>query len=166
MKFRGMGPTLKYEYSEYSQSAYAEVSYYAKSLDAGTVDVYDNNGIPQGYATATEKFSFIYTQLGFKQFFNGDIDEKRFHPYVGGGLAFLYKTIRTSYHSDAGYNLSDDVYKKWLWGFHFNAGVQYNIKPVILELRGNFDIILKPLVDGNSNILTNLRLVALVPLSH
>jgi hypothetical protein len=58
------------------------------------------------------------------------------------------------------------VYRQVKYGFSFNAGVQYNIKPVVLELRGNFDLVVKQLDhDDVSNILTNLRLCITVPIT-
>ncbi|MHA4807018.1 hypothetical protein ACX0G9_02870 [Flavitalea flava] len=164
MKFRGTGPTLKLEHIQDDDRTilYLDVSYFSKSLSDGTADIYNANGVPLGSVPITRKFSYIYSQMGGKVLLGGDADEKKIIPYIGGGVAILYKTIKTSYQST--YDLSDDVTSAWLYGFHCNAGVQYNFGPVILELRGNLDLILKPLVDDVSNVLTNLRLSASIPI--
>jgi hypothetical protein len=46
-----------------------------------------------------------------------------------------------------------------------SAGAQYNFGPAIIELKGNLDIILKPIdtYSNSSNILKNTRLSVLVP---
>jgi len=166
VKFRGFGPSLRYEYIQENQriSAYIDVAYLTKSLDGGTADIYNSSGLPIRSVPTTNKFSYIYSQLGFKALLGAEADDRKVIPYIGGGIAVLYRTVRSSYQTT--YNVSDNVDRSWLYGFHFTAGLQYNFKPVILELRGNLDIILKPLVDDNSNILTNLRLSAIIPISH
>lgn len=138
-KFRGYGPTLEYEFIGYRQrnSGFIDVSYFAKSQ----------------YGT---KYSYIYSQLGAKSIF-GEADEKKIIPYIGYGIAIVY----------ASSEINDQNSSRTIFGFHFNTGVQYNFKPVILELRGNLDIVLKPLVESSSdsNVMTNFRLSALVPIS-
>jgi hypothetical protein len=163
--FRVFGPTLRIEHLPENGRCvpYLDISYFSKSEPEGTTELYNANGMPIGAASVTTKFSYIYNQLGFKCLLGSDPDEKKVVPYIGGGMAFIYARQSTSFLSTV--NAPDNVQGSFLYGFHFNAGIQYNVKAVVLELRGNLDIILKPLVDAESNILTNLRLSVTVPIT-
>lgn len=162
--FRGWGPTLRMEYIDEDKvtSMYLDVSYFQKPLPGGTTQIYDNNGMPVGSATVTDKYSYIYNQIGFKHLLGADADERKFTAYLAAGAAVVFARQTFSYQSSVA--VPDNTHSSVTGGFTFGAGIQYNIKPVILELRGNLDIVLKPLVDDNSNILTNLRLSAMVPI--
>lgn len=139
-KLNGTGATLKFEYIGNSQrtSGYLDVSYYAKTQ----VDT---------------KYSYIYSQLGVKKLLGGDADQKKVLPFIGGGFALVFANSKTSGQNNP----------RTIFGLDFHAGLQYNIKPVILELKGNLDLDFKPLVEnsGVSNIMTNLRFCVLVPIS-
>jgi|GEM_PF-4790667 len=159
MSFHGTGPTFRFEYTkpDYRTSVFVDVSYFEKSLDGGTAQIYDNNGVPIGNAMVTNKYSYIYNTVGFKAKFS----DRKISPYLGGGVAIVFARQKPSY--EPSYSVSGDVQTMVTEGFHFNAGLQYNTGPVLLELQGNLDIVLKTLVDDVSNVMINLRLTALVP---
>jgi hypothetical protein len=163
--FRVFGPTLRIENLPENGRVvpYLDISYFSKSEPEGTTELYNSNGMPIGGASVTTKFSYIYNQLGFKCLLGADPDEKKIIPYVGGGVALIYARQSTSFQST--FDAPGYAHGSFLYGFHFNAGIQYNVKAVVFELRGNLDIILKPLVDAESNILTNLRLSASIPIT-
>jgi hypothetical protein len=150
--FRGYCPTVKYEYIKDNQrsTVYFDLSYFKKQLE---------NEDPKS------TLSYLYSQIGFKQLIAGDADEKKLLPYLGGGLSAAAVNSKFVYRAPSPSN-GNSTENMFVFGFHFNAGMQYNLKPVILELRGNFDLNLKPLVPASSysHILTNLRLSALLPL--
>jgi hypothetical protein len=159
MKFRGYGPTFRFEYTkpDYKVSMFVDVSYFQNSIDGGTTQIYDNNGVPVGMAAVTDKYTFIYNTIGFKTRFS----ERKVSFYLGAGAAIVYAKQTPSFQPS--YNVSGQGQSMWDEGFHFNAGVQYNTGPVMLQLQGNLDIVLKVLVDDVSNVMTNLRLTATVP---
>ncbi len=169
-KFRGTGPTVKYEYitGDQRQSVYADLSFFSKRQQGDSRPVYDASGNLLGSAETEITFSYIYTQLGFKKLFVGDADERKVLPYTGGGIALVFANSATRYESNVS-AFPEEKVKRFIFGFHFNAGLQYNLKAVILELRGNLDIDLKPLVNDGasdvSNVLTNLRLSVLIPIT-
>jgi opacity protein-like surface antigen len=157
--FRVFGPTFKYEHfaDNRSQSYYFDLTYFSKSENGN----YSN---PNDY---TKKNSYIYAQLGFKALLSGDADEKKVIPYIGGGIALSMinqKNIINN-NSAAAVKSSESLFN---YGFHFSAGIQYYLKPAILELRGNLDINLKGLAanfSDASNALTNTRVCVLIPIS-
>jgi len=159
MSFKGSGPTFRFEYTkpDYRTSIFIDVSYFQKSLDGGTARIYDNNGVPVGNATVTNKYSYIYNTVGCKAKFS----YKKFSPYLGGGVAIVFARQKPSFQPS--YNVNGGAQSMVTGGFHFNAGLQYDTGPVLLELQGNLDIVVKTLVDDVSNVMTNLRLTALVP---
>ncbi|TDX02318.1 hypothetical protein [Dinghuibacter silviterrae] len=163
-KFRGFGPTFRCEYIEKNEriSLYLDASYFEKTMSQGTTEVYDRNGVPQGQASVNTRFSYVYNVIGSKILLVTTADEKKINPYVGGGFDFIYAQQRTSYQPS--YDAGSGAHGSMLYGLQLNTGIQYCIQPVIIELRGNLDFVFKPLVDDNSNILTNLRLSAMIPL--
>ena len=78
MRFRGTGPTFRFEYTKphYMASLFIDVSYFEKSTDGGTTQIYDDNGVPVGTASVTYKYSYIYNTLGFKTRFS----DRKFSP--------------------------------------------------------------------------------------
>lgn len=164
--FRVLGPTVKleYVYPEGRRVLYWDASYFTKGIDAGSTSIYNSDGILVATPQTTYKYNYIYNQLGFKALFAGDFDERKLLPFIGGGVAVIFKQTKAIYAASPG--IKSDPYRQTLFGFHFNAGVQYNIKPVVLELKGNFDIVLKPVSkDDVSNIVTNLKLCIYVPIT-
>jgi len=159
MNFRGTGPTLRFEYTkpDYNTSIFVDVSYFEKSVPEGTTQIYDNNGMPISTASVTDKYSYIYNTVGCKVKFS----DRKFSPYLGFGVAVVFARQQLSYQPS--YNVSGGAQSRVTEGFHFNAGLQYDTGPVILQLQGNLDIVLKVLVDDVSNIMTNLRFTILVP---
>ncbi len=167
-KFRGWGPTIKLEHVFDNEivTTYFDLSHFVKNTQGSSVSVYDNAGNNIGSADAQTTHSYLYAQTGLKAVFFGEVSEKKILPYLGGGIALVYANATTSYKSSAA-SLDDDKMKRFIFGFHLSAGLQYYLQPLVLELRGNLDIDLKPLVpDSNvSNILSNTRLTVLLPLS-
>jgi opacity protein-like surface antigen len=167
-KFRGWGPTVKLAHVLDNEVvvAYLDLSRFTKKSNSGSVSLYDDAGNRIGSADTEKEYAYLYAQTGLKVLFFGRADNKKILPYAGGGIALVNAVTTTSYKSTIA-TIDDDKYKKFIFGFHISAGLRYNLQPVLLELRGNFDIDIKPLVDDSdvSNILRNLRLCALIPLS-
>jgi opacity protein-like surface antigen len=165
-KFRGFGPTIKFEYLPAQAALYIDLSRFSKKIDEGSVDLHDNSGNVVGKADAQTTFSYLYSQLGLKVFFAA-AHEKKLLPYACGGTALIFANTTTSYASNV-YTVDDDKMNRFIFGFHLGVGLQYDLKSVMLELRGNLDLDTKPLVnDGSSdvsNVLTNTRLSVLIPL--
>lgn len=162
---RGFGPTAKIEYLNGVMSAYWDASYFSKANDAGYTTIYNYDGIPVGAAKTTQYYQYLYNQIGLKAFLFGDFDDKKLLPYLGGGMAVVVETQRLKFKGDPA--VSDFIYRKIHLGLHFNAGLQYNLNPVMLELRGNFDLIFRPIGgDDVSNVLTNLRLCVMIPVTQ
>jgi hypothetical protein len=159
MKFRGDGPTFRFEYTkpDYKTSLFVDVSYFEKSVPEGTTQIYDNNGVPIGNASVTDKYSYIYNTVGGKFKFS----DRKFSPYLGAGIAVVFARQQPSFQPS--YNVSGSAQSMVTEGFHFDAGLQYDTGPVMLQLQGNLDIVLKVLVDDVSNVMTNLRFTILVP---
>lgn len=139
-KLNGTGPTVKFEYIGYNvrTSGFLDISYFAK--------------------TQTDtKYSYVYTQLGIKQLLGGDADQKKVLPFLGGGVVMVFANSTTSSTSNP----------RTIFGLDFHGGLQYNIKPLILELRGNIDLDFTPLEANSSvsNIMTNFKLSVLLPVS-
>lgn len=167
-EMKGFGPTLKIEYVGYNerQAAYLDFSYYQKNTEGNGVTIYDGNGMPVGYAEETDKHSYKHLQLGFKGGFGKKFNKKGFSFFLGGGIAVSFAKMVAKYTSP-GYNIPDDKINRTIFGFHFNAGGQYNFGPVTLELKANFDLVLKPLVlnSSTSNVISASRLGILIPLT-
>jgi len=117
-----------------------------------------------------EKYTYWHIMLhaGFKAFLNGDADKKAPLIFLGGGFADCISLNRHSaLGTDPQHPLSLD--NKWTdnsFGLGFLAGAQYYLKPVIIELKGNLDFVLKPISEyaGSTNVHTDTRLTILVPL--
>lgn len=165
VKFKGFGPTIKLEYIMSDRtSAYLDASLYNKEEDGGETAITDADGAFIGAAATKAKYSIRHLQLGFKGFFGRDLSEKGFSFFLGGGAAA--SLVKTTYkYTLPGYDVSDSKYNNTIFGFHFNAGVQYNFNPIILELKANFDLMLKPLVTGSSYVISASRLGVLIPLT-
>jgi hypothetical protein len=163
-RFKGIGPTIKIEYRKSGQAMYLDASLYNKEEDAGETDITDENGLLLGEAETKAHYSIKHLQLGFKRSLGHDLVEPGFSFFLGGGIAF--SLIKTTYkYTLPGYNVPDDKYNRSIFGFHFNAGAEYNIKSVIIEFKANFDLLIKPLVSGESYIITGSRLGVLIPLT-
>lgn len=166
-QFKGIGPTLKAEYlmSERT-SAYLDVSLYNKNQDAGeTTTITDADGAFIGEAATRVGYSIRHLQLGFKGVFSKDFSEKGFSFFLGAGAAA--SLVKSTYKFILpGYEIPDSKYHNTLFGFHFNAGVQYNFTPIIVELKANFDLMLKPIVTGDSYVISASRLGILIPLTR
>lgn len=164
--FKGWCPNIKYEYVDdgMRQSVFVDVSYFTHSRLIEGASSFDANGNIIREPDVLAAYKYIYSQIGFKAVFGGDVNEKKFLPFVGGGFALAME--KTAYSNKDDVN-KDNFYteKRFLWGFHMSAGAQYNFGPAIIELKGNLDIILKPIdtYSNSSNILKNTRLSVLVP---
>jgi hypothetical protein len=163
--FRAWGPTLRIEHlpEDGRTVPYLDISYFSHTYSEGSTEIYDMFGAPLGEAQVNTKFSYIYSQLGFKHLLGADPDEKRIIPYIGAGIAVTYVKQLATYQSTI--NVPDDVSATFIFGAHYSAGIQYNARYAVFELRGNLDIVLKPLVDDVSNIATNLRLSVTIPIT-
>ena len=138
--FKGYIPSLTYEYITVNQreSLFADIFTFSKSQE-------------------NINYTYYYSQLGFKHIYFGDSDEKKLLAWLGGGVALGYAKSNTQGSSDT----------RTLYGIHMTAGLQYNFQPLIVELKTDFDIVLQPLIEnaGTSNILTNLRISFLFPIT-
>ena len=164
-RFKGLGPTVKIEYAlSDGSTAYFDASLYNKEQPSDETLITEESGAAIGYAETQVKYSIKHLQAGFKGFIGKDVTEKGFSFFLGGG--FAVSLVKSVYSYDLpGYNVSDSKYNSSSYGFHFTSGFQYNFDPVILELKGNFDLVLKPLVSGSSYILTSSRLGVMIPLT-
>ena len=131
--FRGMGPTVKIEHisDDETGSIFIDVSSFTKSFSSVNQYAY--------------KYTYLYSQIGFKKFFSSYAIH-RFIPFAGAGVALLTNKTSVTFTGNNTESTSSD--NRFLWGFHFNAGVQYSLKKVTFELKGNFDLTLKPLQVG------------------
>ena len=170
-KFRGMGPSLLLEYSnEENVELYLNASFYKKSINGYTDPIYDENGQEVGVESMTESYNYKYLQLGFKRALAGDFSDTRFNLFAGGGGALGFVNSQYKYE-----RTGNDAYtekKNYLiYGFNFVTGMQCRIKPVTIELKGNLDFSLKPIVGSNEGgymgayVFTSLRLGVFVPIT-
>ncbi|MEJ0102813.1 MAG: hypothetical protein WDO19_09765 [Bacteroidota bacterium] len=164
-KFKGIGPTIKVEYSMSGEtSAYLDASLYNKQETKGTTTITDADGALIGEADTKARYSIKHVQLGLKRLFGRGFDEKGFSFFLGGGAAASF--VKTTFkYTLQGNNIPDSKYNDIIFGFHFNTGFQYNFNFVILELKANFDIMTKPLVSGDSYIMSASRIGILIPLT-
>jgi hypothetical protein len=167
--FRGTGPTLllKYTGGEENQEFFLDASLYNKKFIGSETQIYDADGFSLGYAATKESYSIKHIQLGWKQALGGNFTDTKLNCFLAAGGVVSF--IKTSYKYDlSGYKIPDDFVKKIAYGFHFSTGGQWRIKPIVLELRGNFDFVLKPIEvaggENNTYFLTSLRLGIVVPL--
>jgi hypothetical protein len=165
MNVRRLGPTVKIEYI-YTDgaSAFLEGSMYGKERSAGKETISRVNGAVIGEADVKSKYSTIHLQLGFKTFLGRWPDEEGLAFFLGAGGAFSsFKNVRK--YSLEGYTIDDDKVTGTSYGFHFNSGFQYKFKKIIVDLKGNFDIMLKPVLTEGSHIILGSRLGVLIPLT-
>jgi opacity protein-like surface antigen len=163
-KFKGFGPTVKIEHISNRQSAYLDVSFYKKGENRGQTTITESDGNYIGEADTKAIYRITNMQLGFKSVFGKDFFEKGFSFFVGGGIAV--PLVKTTYkYTLPGYDISDSKFKDVIFGFHFNAGVQYNFESMIIELKSNFDLVLQPIVSGSSYVMSTSRLGVLLPLT-
>ena len=170
-KFKGYGPTVNIDYTmgeEDDAQLFLDVSLYNKARNVYQTAMYDADNAFIGSAATNVNYSIKHIQLGFKKSMAGDFADSKFNYFLGGGAAFSFVTTTYKY-SLAGYKFADDKVNRTLFGFHFNTGGQWIQKKFVLELKGNMDIMLKPVTidggDNTSNILTSLRLGILVPIT-
>ena len=168
-RFKGYAPTVRIEYTggEETQQVYLDVSLYKKDQAGFGTDIYDDDGNSIGYAATVKAYSIKHIQLGFKRSLAGNFTDTKFNCFLGGGGVVSF--VQTNYkYNLPGYVIPDEKVNRTLYGFHFNTGGQWRIKKIVLELRGNFDLVLKPITtdggDNTSNILTSLRLGVMVPI--
>ena len=163
-KFKGIGPTIKVEYGMTDrQSSYLDASLYNKEEYFGETTITNSSGAVIGRADTKVHYSIKHLQLGLKRIFVRDWSDKGLALFFGGGIAV--SQAKTTYkYTLPGYEIPDDKFSKTIFGFHFNAGVQYNLAPVIIELKGTLDIMIKPLVRGDSYVMSTTRLGVLIPL--
>ena len=165
VKFKGFGPTLKYEYilSHQRGTVYLTASHYTHSRETEKSSKMEGNGSIT-YFDINHKQSYLYTQLGFKCLIGGDIDEKKLNPYIGGGLALAFANRQTIYSNTSTHN--ESISKRKILGVHLNTGVQYFLNPVIIELNGNIDLVTKPFdeLSDMSYFIANSRLSVILPL--
>ena len=163
-KFRGMGPTLKVALRREESVLFAEASLYNNNnRPAQTASLIDENGMPIN-AETSDSYSIKHLQFGFSKLIGGEDNSVRF--MLGGGITTSFVSTTTKYSIA---NINKEKLSRSIFGFHSNIGLQWNIKPVILELKGNFDLVLKPIEpdnsDNTSHILTSTRLGILIPLT-
>jgi hypothetical protein len=164
-RLRHFVPTAKLEYI-YTDGAsiYLEGSLASKKRPAGTETVQQPDGTVAGTATIDLQYSVVHTQLGFKRFLGRLPEEEGLAFFLGGGGAFSFYKKTYSY-SLPGYAIDDSKLSGTSYGFHFSTGVQYNIKKLIVDLKGNFDIMLKPVLENESHIVLGTRLGVLIPVT-
>lgn len=170
IKFRGWGPTLMVEYTnEDDAEVYLNFSWYKKSINTLSEPIYEDD-VMIGNKTITETYNYKYFQLGFKRALVGDFSDTRVNWFAGGGAALGFVNSKDKYEISG--NEASTVKGNYLiYGFNFITGIQWRIQPVVIELKGNLDFSLKPIVSSNGGgymgayILTSTRLGVLVPLT-
>lgn len=170
IKFRGWGPTLMLEYTnEDDAEVYLNFSLYKKSITTLSEPIYEDD-VVIGNKTITETYNYKYLQLGFKRALVGDFSDTRVNWFAGGGGALGFVNSKDKYET-SGNEVSTVKGNYLIYGFNFNTGVQWRINPVVIELKGNLDFSLKPIVGSNGGgyvgayILTSTRLGILVPIT-
>jgi hypothetical protein len=165
-KFKGVGPTIKLEYgmSDDKSTSYLDGSLYIKRCNSAETTITDSAGVVIGQANTKAYYSIKHLQLGLKRMFARDVSEKGLSFFFGGGIAV--SSVKTTYkYTLPGYNIAESKITNTLFGFHFNGGAQYNFDPIIIELKGNLDLMLKPLVTGDSYAISTTRLGVTIPLT-
>lgn len=167
-KPRQLAPHINVEYitSDMRGTIFFDVTGFRKKIDY-TGAFTDGQGQIIPYQ-ANDAYDRIIMHLGFKKMLTGDIDAKKLVLFTGGGFAnclSLTKTITKG--SDPQFPFEQTVKRtENSYGLTFLAGVQYYLSPIIIELKGNLDFLLKKVnaYDGDTNIHTNTRLTILLPL--
>lgn len=165
-RFKGYGPTLKFMYRrEESQFFFDATLLSKKDRPTETIAVKDENGMIVGNASGSENYSIKHFQLGFSNMLTDYENPVRF--FLGGGLS--YSLIKnTNKYSLTGFDFEDQVSKTTSYGFNFSAGLQWKIEPITLELKGNLDLMLKPMEAGNdeaTHFVGGTRLGILIPIT-
>jgi hypothetical protein len=166
---KGFAPTLRIEYTggEETQQIFLDATLFTKNFPAGSTDIYDGNGSYLGYALTKQFYSIKHLQLGFKRSLAGDFTDSKFNCFLGAGVAACFVGTKYKY-SLTGQLIPDEKINRNIFGFHFNTGGQWRIKKIVLELKGNFDIVLKPVEvrggDNASYIITSLRAGIMIPI--
>ena len=169
--FKGMSPVLNLTYMPdgYTGSQlFLNASMYSKNVNSGIADVYDDNGNMLGSASSETHYRMKQFQIGFAGVFGSREQMKLPKFFAGGGVALLHVENQDTYELN-GAKTTTEKYTRLLYGFHFNAGLQYQITPVVIQLKGNFDFMLKQIekdATGESGyFLFGTKLGLLVPLS-
>lgn len=164
-QFKGYCPTVKYEYlfDNKRRSVYTDVSFFKRDEQLQGTSEMDNTGNIMRGPDLQLHTTYLYGQLGAKVLF-GYAEERKIIPYVGGGFAVAFANTKSTLSSAPEEMAGAE--SRLLWGFHFNAGAQYNFGALLVELRGNLDFVLKTIdhSSSSSNVLKNTRLVVLIPL--
>jgi hypothetical protein len=116
--FKGWCPNIKYEYVDdvMRQSLFVDVSYFTHSRLIEGASSFDANGNIIREPDVLAAYKYIYSQIGFKAVFGGDVNENKFLPFVGGGFALAME--KTAYSNKDDVN-KDNFYteKRFLWDF-------------------------------------------------
>lgn len=167
-KPRQIAPHVNIEYvlNDMRGSIYLDITGFKKQINLSSSIL---NGQGQSIPFL-ENFDYgrIIIHAGSKRYLTGDIDKKAPVLFVGGGFVSCLSLLKyTAAGTDPQYPY-DQKFKENenSFGLGFLAGVQYYLHPVILELKGNLDFLLKKVNEygGSSNIHTNTRITVLVPL--
>lgn len=167
---KGFAPTLRVEYTggEETQQIFLDATLFTKSFPGYETEIVDEYGYLLGFAQTKESYSIKHFQLGFKRSLAGDFTDSKFNCFLGAGLAASFVGTKYKY-SLTGHSIPDEKINRSIFGFHFNTGGQWRIKNnIVFELKGNFDIVLKPMeVRGGDNvsyIVTSLRAGIMIPI--
>ena len=117
---------------------------------------------------ANDTYDRIIMHLGFKRCITGDIDEKKLILITGAGFANCISLTKTKMlGTDPLYPFEETIKTtENSFGLTFLGGVQYYLKPVIIELKGNLDLLLKKVTiyGEETNVHTSTRLTISIPL--
>ncbi len=166
-QFKGLAPTIKLEYfhTDYS-SLYIEGALYNKEFQDEPTAITTKDGDLIGMAETKLAYSIKNFQVGFKSILGRkEISEKGFSFFLGAGADFSFVT-RTYQYTLPGYVIDNSKTNNSIFGFHFAGGVQYRFKPVIIELKQNVNLMIKPVVPGWSYWLLSAQLGVLVPITR
>lgn len=166
-KLRNWVPHLSYEYllPDMRKSLYIDATMISRKAENNASYV---NGQGQSVPyTETYRYKHFIIQAGFKRFLNGDADKKGILFFTGGGLSDCISLNRyTATGTDPQYPLNDKHSETvHSFGLGFLAGAQYYLKPAIIQLKLNMDLLTKKVIEygGATNVHTDARLSVMIP---
>lgn len=143
--FKGFSPVLKLAYmpkGPVGDQFFLNASVYTKNVNNGTENVYDGGGTLLGAATSEIAYHMRHLHLGFTKVLGSRDNEYEVPKFFTGAGASILQVKNVYTYEINGIKKTPEINTRWLYGFHFNAGVQYKVNPFLIQLQGNFDFML------------------------
>jgi hypothetical protein len=160
--------TISYIPGSMNGSLFFNTSVYTSRYDQN--DYYSNSQDQQVLYQHTATDRHLIMELGFKRFFNGDIDRKKIIVFGGGGLAeCITWSQRSTKGADPQYvDAVDNKFQTSSFGIQARGGIQYYLRPVVIELSVYACIYTQPIIEspGEANIYSGNSLTIHIPLHH